>query len=189
MKDGSNESISFRYVLESEMMNKYLCPICGGKQHIVIGSGLAVCESCGKTFDADPKDVQKYGGIVRDAERLMRQNTVAGYEDAIRMLSSIPFVSGVKEKQAECEKRLADLRERTEQRRELSHRENAKDAKLGIILLILALLFAAAAIAGIVYLIILWSKGMLSRPAIIVIVSVAVIAVVLGLVGRLRGGN
>ena len=170
-------------------MQSFACPICGGKLHIVIETGLAVCEACQRTFDADPKDVQKYGEIVRDAERLMRQNTAAGYEDAIKLLSSIPFVSGAKEKQAECEKRLKELRERTEQRRELSHRENAKDAKLGIILLILAILFAAAAIAGIVYVIILWSKGMLSRPAIIVIVSVAVIAVVLGLLGRFRDRN
>ena len=49
--------------------------------------------------------------------------------------------------------------------------------------------FDAAALAGIVYLIILWSKGMLSRTAIIVIASVAVVAVALALFGRLRGGN
>ncbi len=170
-------------------MQSFVCPICGGKLKIKVGAELAVCEACQRTFDADSKDVKKYGEIVRDAERLMRQNTVAGYEDAIRLFASIPFVSGAKEKQAECEKRLKELRERTERHRELLHRENAKDAKLGIILLILALLFAAAAIAGIVYLIILWSKGMLSRGAIIVIVSVAVVAVVLGLLGRFRGGN
>lgn len=170
-------------------MNSFICPICGGKVHIVIETGLAVCEACQRTFDADPEDVEKYGGIVRDAERLMRQNTVAGYEDAIRLLSSIPFVSGAKEKQAECEKRLSELQERTERHRTLLHREDAKNTKLGIILLILTILFAAAALAGIVYLIILWSKGMLSRTAIIVIISVAVIAVALALYGRLKGGN
>ena len=170
-------------------MNSFICPICGGKVHIVIETGLAVCEACQRTFDADPEDVEKYGGIVRDAERLMRQNTVAGYEDAIRLLSSIPFVSGAKEKQAECEKRLSELQERTERHRTLLHREDAKNTKLGIILLILTILFAAAALAGIVYLIILWSKGMLSRTAIIVIISVAVIAVALALFGRLRSGN
>ncbi|MBR6040988.1 MAG: hypothetical protein IKP38_10955 [Clostridia bacterium] len=170
-------------------MRSLVCPVCGGKLHIVIETGLATCESCGKTFDADPKDVQKYGGIVRDAERLMRQNTVAGYEDAIKLLSSIPFVSGVKEKQEDCEKRLSELQKRTERHRALLHREDEKNTKLGIILLILTILFATAAIAGIVYLIILWSKGMLSRPAVIVIASVAVIAVALALFGRLRSGN
>ena len=95
-------------------MQSFTCPVCGGKLHIVIESGLAVCEACQRTFDADPKDVQKYGGIVRDAERLMRQNTVAGDEDAIRLFASIPFVSGAKEKQAECEKRLSELQDRME---------------------------------------------------------------------------
>ena len=170
-------------------MQSLVCPICGGKLHIVIETGLAVCEACQRTFDADPKDVQKYGGIVHDAERLMRQNTVAGYEDAIRLLSLIPFISGAKEKQAECEKRLSELQDRMERYRELIHREDEKNTKLGIILLILTILFAVAAIAGIVYLIILWTKGTLSRPAIIVIVSVIVIAAALALFGRLRGGN
>ena len=170
-------------------MQSLICPVCGGKQHIVIETGLAVCEACQRTFDVDPKDVQKYDGIVRDAERLMRQNTVAGYEDAIRLLASIPFVSGAKEKQAECEKRLKELQERTERQRALLHSEGEKNTKLGIILLILTLLFAAAAIAGIVYLIILWSNGMLSRPAVIVIISVSIIAIALALFSRLRGGN
>ncbi len=170
-------------------MQSFICPICGGKLHIVIETGLAVCESCQRTFDADPKDVQKYGGIVRDAERLMRQNTVAGYEEAIRLFASIPFVSGAKEKQAECEKRLKELQDRMERHRAFLHREDEKNTKLGIILLILTILFAVAAIAGIVYLVILWSKGTLSRPAVLVIVSVAVIAAALALFGRLRGGN
>ena len=170
-------------------MNPHTCPICGGKLNIVIESGLAVCEACQRTFDADPEDVQKYGGIVRDAERLMRQNTVAGYHDALRLFASVPFVSGTKEKQAECEKRLSELRARMERHRELIHREDEKNTKLGIILLILTILFAVAAIVGIVYFIILWTKGTLSRPAIIVIVSVIVIAAALALFSRLRGGN
>ena len=157
--------------------------------NIVIETGLAICESCQRAFDADPQDVQKYGEIVRDAERLMRQNNVAGYEDAIRLLASIPFVSGAKEKQAECEKRLSELQDRMERHRELIHREDEKNTKLGIILLILTILFAVAAIVGIVYLIILWTKGTLSRHAVIVIASVAVVAVALALFGRLRGGN
>ena len=165
------------------------CPICGGKLHIVIETGLAVCEACQRTFDAEAEDVRKYGGIMRDAERLMRQNTVAGYEEAIRLFASVPFVSGAKEKQAECEKRLRELQDRIERHRAFLHREDEKNTKLGIVLLILTLLFAAAALAGIVYLIILWSRGTLSRPAVIVIVSVAVIAAALALFGRLRGGN
>ncbi len=170
-------------------MQSFTCPVCGGKLHIVIESGLAVCEACQRTFDADLKDVQKYGGIVRDAERLMRQNTVAGYEDAIRLFASIPFASGAKEKQTECEKRLSELRERMEQHRELLHREEAKNTKLGIVLLIMTIFFAVAAIAGIVYLIVLWSKGMLSHNTIIVIVSIIVIAVGLALFGKIRSGS
>ncbi len=170
-------------------MQSITCPVCGGKLHIVIETKLAVCESCQRTFDADPADVQKYGGIVRDAERLMRQNTVSGYENAIRLFASVPFVSGAKEKQEDCEKRLSELQNRMERHRELIHREDEKNTKLGIILLILTILFAVAAIVGIVYLIILWTKGTLSRPAVIVIITVIVIAIALALFGRLRGGN
>ncbi len=171
------------------MITPLTCPICGGKLHIVIETGLAVCDACQRTFDADPADVKKYGDLLRDAERLMRQNIVAGYEDAIRLFASIPFVSGAKEKQADCEKRLKELQDRIERHRAFLHREDEKNTKLGIILLILTIMFAVAAISGIVYLIILWSKGALSRTAIIVIVSVIVIAAALALFSRLRGGN
>ena len=170
-------------------MRSFVCPICGGKTHIVIEAGLVVCDSCGNTFDADPNDVQKYGRIMRDVDRLMQRNTAAGCKDAIRITASIPFVSGAKEKQAECEKLLKELQEKTEQRKAVASREDAKDTKIGIVLLILTILFALAAIAGIVCLIVLWIKGMLSRTAIIVIISVAVIAVVLALFGKIRSRN
>lgn len=131
-------------------MHSLICPICGGKLHIVVETGLAVCEACGKSFDADPKDVQKYGEIVRDAERLMRQNTVAGYEDAIRLFASVPFVSGAKEKQAECEKRLSELQTRKRRRTESERIGDKRNIRIGVILLILTVLLMAAAIAGIV---------------------------------------
>lgn len=171
------------------MIGKVICPVCGGKLQIVLESGLAVCEACGKTFDADPKDVQKYGEIVRDAERAMRQNTAAGYRDAIRLLSSVPFVAGVPEKRAECQKLLSELQTKTLQRKEHSRLSEAKDTRLGVVLLILTALFVLAAIAGVVYLIVLWSKGMLPRKVILVIVVCVAIAVVLSVVGRLRREN
>ena len=170
-------------------MQSFTCPICGGKLKIKVGAELAVCEACGNVTELDSADVRRFRAVYDRAERMMRQNTVVGYREAIRLFASIPFVSCAKEKQAECEKRLSELQSRIERRRVLLHREDEKSTKLGIVLLILTLLFAVAAIAGIVYLIILWTKGTLSRPAVIVIVSIAVVAVALALFSRLRGGN
>lgn len=170
-------------------MKPFVCPICGGDMHIVIESGLMVCDSCGNAFDADLADVRKYGRILQEADRLMQHNTTAGCEDAIRLMASIPFVSGAKEKQAECEKRLKELQEKAEHRRALVRREDEKNTKIGIVLLILTIILALAAIAGVVYLIILWSKGQLSKKTIIIIASVAVIFVALALFGKTRSRN
>lgn len=170
-------------------MKPFVCPICGGDMHIVIESGLMVCDSCGTAFDADLAYVRKYGRILQEADRLMQHNTTAGCEDAIRLTASIPFVSGAREKQAECEKRLKELQEKAEHRRALARREDEKNTKIGIALLILTVFFAAAAIAGVVYLIILWSKGQLSRKTIIIIASVVVIIAVLALLSNNRSRN
>ncbi len=167
----------------------FYCPICGGKRHIVIETGLAVCEACGKTFDTDPADVQKYGEILRDAERLMRQNTVAGYEDAIRLLASIPFVSGAKEKQTECEKRLSELQTMKRQRTESERIGDKRNIRIGVILLILTVLLMAVALAGIVYLIVRWVQGTLSRGTVITILAVAAAAVIISVLGRLFSGR
>ncbi len=55
--------------------------------------------------------------------------------------------------------------------------------------MILTILFAAAALIGIVYLVILWNKGMLTRTTVIVIVSIAVVTFALSLFGRFIGRN
>ena len=167
----------------------FTCPVCGGKRHIVIETGLAVCEACGKTFDAEAEDVQKYGEILRDAERLMRQNTVAGYEDAIRLLASIPFVSGAKEKQTECEKRLSELQTRKRRRMESEQIGDKRNTRIGVILLILTVLLCAAALAGIVYLIVQWVQGTLSRGTVITILAVVAAAVIISVLGRLFSGR
>lgn len=170
-------------------MQSFTCPVCGGKLHIVIETGLAVCEACQRTFDSDPEDVQKYGGIVRDAERLMRQNTVAGYEDAIRLFSSIPFVSGAKEKQTECEKRLSELQTRKRRRTESERIGDKRNIRIGVILQILTVPLIAAALAGIAYLIVRFAQGTLSRGTVIAILAVVAAAVIVSVLGRLFGGR
>ncbi len=170
-------------------MQSLVCPICGGKLHIVIETGLAVCEACQRTFDADPEDVKKYGGIMRDAERLMRQNTVAGYHDALRLFASIPFVLGAKEKQTECEKRLSELQTMKRRRTESERIGDKRNIRIGVILLILTVLLMAAAIAGIVYLIVRFAQGTLSKGAVITILAVVAAAIIVSVLGRLFAGR
>lgn len=45
------------------IISGFVCPVCGGKLHIVIETGLAVCEACQRTFDVEPMDVKKYSGV------------------------------------------------------------------------------------------------------------------------------
>lgn len=170
-------------------MQSFICPICGGQLKIVIGAETAECDSCGRMTALRPEDVQKYREIYLGAERAMRQSNVAGYREALEKLDSISFVEEARKKKAFCEQRLSKLEAMQRQRQVSVQKSDAKSAKLGIVLLIVALLFVAAAIAGVVYFVIAWRSGMLSRTTIVCAVAAAVIAAVLLLIGRLRSGG
>lgn len=171
------------------MATKLQCEICGGKLNIRIGAGHAECESCGNVSELDPKDTARFRAVFREAERLMLQNTVSGYEEAIQKLQSLPFIDEAREKEAVCKRRLELLRERQRQREEARKRDSAKDTRLGIVILIVSVLFAVAAVAGIACLIVLLIKGMLP-PAVTAIVVAAIAAVgVLVILGRIRRGG
>ncbi len=170
-------------------MKPFTCPICGGKLNIRIGEAHAECDSCGRLHEIDAADVEQFRKIYADAERLMRQNTVAGYEDAIRQLQTIAFIGEARDKIKECEQRFNELRANQLQRQEANRLSDKRNTRLGVVLLILTVLLCAAALAGIVYLIVRWVQGTLSKGAVITILAVAAAAVIISVLGRLFSGR
>ena len=157
-------------------MDRFTCPICGGRLHIVIGAALAACEACGEYTELDPNAVQKYREIYHSGVRAMRQGSVSGYEEAIRLFKSIAFVAEANEKQKECEEKLSALQARAE-RQAGDPKTDARNTRLGVILLIVTLLLLAAAIAGAIYVIVQWANGAFS-PTATVLIAVAIVAIV-----------
>ena len=150
------------------MSNPVTCPVCGGKLNIKIGSAYAACRSCGNLTDLDPKDVETFRGIFEHARNSVSLNTIQGYQDAIRELDQISFIEEAREKTAEYKRAIEDI-EADQKRKEASEQiSGKKQTVLGMILLILMILLSLAAVAGIVYLIILWSRGQLPQPVLIV---------------------
>jgi transcription initiation factor TFIIIB Brf1 subunit/transcription initiation factor TFIIB len=170
-------------------MKSYTCPICGGKLNIRIGADKAECDSCGRLAEIDATDVAQYREVYHSAERAMRQNTAAGYADAIRQLQTIAFIDEARDKIKECEQRLNELRASRLQRQEANRFSDRRNTRLGIVLLILTLLLCAAALAGVVYLIVRWAQGTLSKGAVITILAVAAAAVIISVLGRLFAGR
>ena len=170
-------------------MDPFICPICGGKLNIRIGADKAECDSCGRLAEIDAADVAQYREVYHSAERVMRQNTAAGYEDAIRQLQTIAFIDEARDKIKECERCLNELRASRLQRQEANRLSDKRSTRLGILLLILTLLLCAAALAGIVYLIVRWAQGMLSKGTVITILAVAAAAVIISVLGRLFAGR
>ena len=170
-------------------MKSYTCPICGGKLNIRIGADNAECDSCGRLHEIDAADVARYREVYSSAERAMRQNTAAGYADAIRQLQTIAFIGEARDKIKECEQRFNELRANQLQRQEANRLSDRRNTRLGIVLLILTLLLCAAALAGVVYLIVRWAQGTLSKGAVITILAVAAAAVIISVLGRLFAGR
>ena len=170
-------------------MKKFTCPICGGQLEIKIGSGAANCDSCGRMSKIDPEDAKEVSEIYYGAIRTMRQNTAAGYEDAIRQLRPIAFIKEAQEKIKYCETRLSEKQAAKQRSQEAQTRSEKKNAWLGIVLLIVTLLLCAAAVAGIVYLIIRLVQGTLSKGAIIMIAVFVAAAIVISLIGKGRSSG
>ncbi len=170
-------------------MKPYTCPICGGKLNIRIGADKAECDSCGRLHEIDAADVARYREVYSSAERAMRQNTAAGYADAIRQLQGIAFIDEARDKIKECERCLNELRASRLQRQEANRLSDKRSTRLGILLLILTLLLCAAALAGIVYLVVRFVQGTLSKGAMITILAVALAAIVVSVLGKLFAGR
>ncbi len=170
-------------------MDPFTCPICGGKLNIRIGADKAECDSCGRLREIDAADVARYREIFTGAERAMRQNTTAGYEDAIRQLQAIAFIGEARDRSRECERRIAELRADRLHRQEANRLADRRNTRLGVVLLILTVLLMAAALAGIVYLVVRFVQGTLSKGTVITILAVVLAAIGVSVLGRLFAGR
>lgn len=167
-------------------MTSFSCPVCGGKLNIRIGSELAVCENCGNSAGVDPADAARFSAVYREAERAMRRNSAAGYREAIRTLQEIAFIREAEELTAECERRLSALKSDQILRQETEKTSEKRNAALGVILLALAVLFCAAAIAGVVFLAVRLANGALAPGDVTAFLGVAVLAAVLVILSKLK---
>ena len=166
-------------------MNK--CDICGGLIIINTDTGMGICDSCGGTVEVDKEEVKKYQFILETAERKMMYNSVKYYTEAKEMLEGIPFVDGVKEKITTCDKRISETKKSQESRAKQIQHEDTNSTKTGVIIavcLIVVLLLIAAAIGFVIFKLI---RGELSTEVTCVLGAVIVIAVVLFVVGKIKG--
>ncbi len=168
-------------------MTSFVCPVCGGKLNISISSELAVCGSCGNTYECDPADIAKYRTIYRSAERAMMLHTEAGYREAIAGLETIPFVEGAGNLSRECERRLSGLRSDRQRRQESEEASDKKHTALGAALLIAAAAFCVAAVVGAIYLVTCIVNGTLPDWAFPIVIGAAILAAVLFIAGKFKG--
>lgn len=170
-------------------MKSYTCPICGGKLNIRIGADKAECDSCGRLHEIDAADVERLKKIYADGERAMRLCSGADYARAAGLFRSIDFIDEAREKAELCEKRERELQTERTQREEAKKLADRRNTRLGVVLLILTVLLCAAALAGIVYLIVRWVQGTLSRGTVITILAFVAAAVIISVLGRLFAGR
>lgn len=170
-------------------MKPFTCPICGGKLNIRIGEAHAECDSCGRLHEIDAADVERLKKIYADGARAMRLCSGADYARAAGLFRSIDFVDEAREKAELCEKQERELQTERTQREEAKKLSDRRNTRLGVVLLILTVLLCAAALAGIVYLIVRWVQGTLSKGAVITILAVAAAAVIISVLGKLLAGR
>ncbi|MBQ3939323.1 MAG: hypothetical protein II724_08260 [Clostridia bacterium] len=170
-------------------MKPFICPICGGKLNIRIGEAHAECDSCGRLHEIDAANVERLKKIYADGERAMRQNSAAGFASAAGLFRSIGFIDEAREKAELCEKRQRELNAERLQREEAKKLADKRNTRLGVVLLILTVLLCAAALAGIVYLIVRWVQGTLSKGTVITILAVVAAAVIISVLGKLLAGR
>ena len=167
-------------------MEEFKCKICGGRLAVSLRSERCVCENCGNTFDVEPQDIKKLKSIYRQAELKTHMNSLAGYQEAISLLQTIPNVEEAKEKIAFFQSRLSSLKEAQQEKAQTQEKTEKNNSKIGIIILVFALLFLALAVAGIVFIIFKLKTGTLSPTATAIIIAVAVISVVLMIISKLK---
>ena len=167
-------------------MFSFKCPICGGKLNIKIGSNIARCGFCGNMTELDSADVDKFRDVYRSAERLMNQNSVAKYQEAIAALDTIAFIDEADKLSEECKARIAALEADKKRREEFERQSEKRDTVFGIVLLVITLILCAAAVAGLIYFVIALSNGTLSNISLTVVIGLIVLAVISVIVDRLK---
>ncbi|GEM_PF-1766874 len=161
------------------MIKPLTCPVCGEPMIINIDTGIAVCGACGETSLSEDPQIQRIMEISRRADRLIQQNTAAGYQQAIHLLQEISPAAAVDEKISFCKTRLDSLQIEKMRRESLAKDEDRKDGSRGIILLIVfAVIIIIPTVAGIIALIAFWRNGRLS-PAAGAILLCALAAIIL----------
>lgn len=109
--------------------------------------------------------------------------------EAEGLFRTIDFVDEAKKRAEQCEMRLTGMRKERLRRAESERIGDKRNTRIGVILLILTVLLIAAALAGIVYLIVRWVQGTLSRGTVITILAVVAAAVIISVLGRLFTGR
>lgn len=170
-------------------MRLFTCPVCGGKLNIRIGTEYAACDSCGSLTKIDPMDAKWFTEIYRSAERSMRLNSVEGYEEALRQLDSISFIEEARKKRVECEKRLQDLQADLQRRQAQGSASEQQNTGFAGVLLAVTLVFCAAALAGVAWLVVLLLKGALSPRATAAVIAIAALAILSAFINRVKQSN
>ena len=161
------------------MIKPLTCPACGEHMIINTDTGIAVCGSCGETAPSDDNQLQRIMEISRRADRLIQQNTAAGYQQALHLLQEISAAAAVDEKISFCKTRLESLKIEKMRREALAKDEDRKDGSRGVVLLIVfAAIIIIPTVAGIIALTVLWRQGRLS-PAAGAILLCALAAIIL----------
>jgi transcription initiation factor TFIIIB Brf1 subunit/transcription initiation factor TFIIB len=170
-------------------MRLLTCPVCGGKRNIKIGTEFAACDSCGNVTKIDPVDAERFTEIYRSAERSMRLNSVEGYEEALHQLDSISFIEETRKKRVECEKRLQDLQADLQRRQAQGSASEQQNTGFAGVLLAVTLVFCAAALAGVAWLVVLLLKGALSPRATAAVIAIAALAVLFTFINKVKRIN
>ena len=163
--------------------------MCGGKMNIKIGTEFATCESCGNVTKIDPADAKRFTETYRSAERSMRLNSVEGYEAALRELDTISFIEEACRKRADCEKRLNELRADLQRRQAQGSASEQQNTGFAGVLLAVTLVFCAAALAGVAWLVVLLLKGALSPRATAAVIAIAALAILSAFINRVKQSN
>ncbi len=162
------------------------CDVCGGNLAYSLNSKFAVCENCGKTFEADFEELSKIQRLYRAAELKTYVNSADGYREAINQLQSISYVKEAREKIAEYESRLAEAEKAEGERANDKEKSDSSDGKIGVIIIVVLCVFVAFAIAGAAYIIYHLKAGDLSPTATAIIISVIAVLVVTLIISKIK---
>ncbi len=157
--------------------------------NIKIGTEFATCDSCGNVTKIDPTDAKRFTETYRSAERSMRMNSVEGYEAALCQLDSISFIEEARKKATECEDRLHDLQVNLQRRQAQGSASEQQNTGFAGVLLAVTLVLCAAALAGVVWLVVQLINGALSPRATAVVIFIAALAALFTFINKVKQSN